>query len=86
MNHFKRHARFIKSVYVRMPFTKMVFLLVVLWLIFSAGVYFAERDLEGASINSYGEVLYWGGAAFSAAGIADAPVSATAQLIRGGHG
>jgi voltage-gated potassium channel len=50
---------------------------------FSAGVYLAERNIEGAAINSYGEALYWGVAAFSTAGIADTPISGTAQLVGG---
>lgn len=61
----------------------MVVLLVVLWLTFSAGLYLAERGVEGTSIDSYGEALYWGIAAFSTAGIADTPVSGTAQLVGG---
>ena len=61
----------------------MVLLLVVLWLLFSAGIYLAEQGIEGASVNSYGEALYWGVAAFSTAGIADMPTSSTAQLIGG---
>jgi len=81
-----RHARFkrfIRDIFVRTPFTKMVLLLIVLWLMFSAGVYLAEQGIEGTSIDSYGEALYWGVAAFSTAGIADAPVSSTAQLVGG---
>ena len=61
----------------------MVLLLIVLWLLFSAGVFFAERGVQGASINSYGEALYWGVAAFSTAGIAEMPTSGTAQLVGG---
>ena len=61
----------------------MVLLLIVLWLLFSSGVYFAEQGVQGTSINSYGEALYWGVAAFSTAGIADMPKSGTAQLIGG---
>ena len=61
----------------------MGLLLIVLWLMFSAGVYMAERGVEGTSINSYGEALYWGVAAFSTAGIADAPISGNAQLVGG---
>ncbi len=61
----------------------MVLLLIVLWLIFSAGVYLAERGIEGASIKSYGEALYWGVAAFSTAGIADTPISGAARFIGG---
>lgn len=78
-----RVKRFIKDVSVHTPFAKMVIILVVLWLMFSAGVYLAERGVEGASIDSYGEALYWGVAAFSTAGIADAPISGIAQLIGG---
>lgn len=61
----------------------MVLLLFILWLVFSTGVYLAERSVEGTSISSYGEALYWGVAAFSTAGIADTPVSSTAQFIGG---
>jgi voltage-gated potassium channel len=61
----------------------MVILLTALWLLFSAGVYFTERSIEGTSIHSYGEALYWGVAAFSTAGIADAPISGAAQLVGG---
>jgi len=86
MRRTRRHARFkrfIEDISVHTPFTKMVLLLIVLWLTFSAGVYLAEQGIEGTSIHSYGEALYWGIAAFSTAGIADAPVSGTAQLVAG---
>jgi voltage-gated potassium channel len=82
----KPHARlkrFIKDISVHTPFTKMVVLLVVTWLLFAGGVYLAERGVEGTSIGSYGNALYWGVAAFSTAGIADTPVSNTAQFIGG---
>ena len=61
----------------------MVLLLIVLWLTFSTGVYLAEQGVDGSSINSFGEALYWGIAAFSTAGIADVPISGAAQLIGG---
>jgi len=86
MARIKYHARFkrfIKDISVHTPFVKMVLLLIVLWLIFSAGMYLSENSIEGASIDSYGDALYWGIAAFSTAGIADAPVSGAAQLIGG---
>jgi voltage-gated potassium channel len=84
MRRTERHARFnrfLKDISAHTPFAEMVILLIVLWLLFSAGVYLAERTIEGASIKSYGEALYWGVAAFSTAGIADTPMSGTAQLI-----
>ncbi len=58
-------------------------LLIVLWFLFSAGIYLAERGIEGASISTYGSALYWGVAAFSTAGIADTPMSPAARLIGG---
>jgi voltage-gated potassium channel len=78
-----RFIRFIKDVSVHTPFTKLVVLLVVLWLVFSTGVYLAEGEIEGGAINSFEEALYWGVAAFSTAGIADAPVSGAARFIGG---
>ena len=79
----KRFKRFIKDISTHTPFTNMIFLLIILWLIFSAGLYFAEQGVEGTSITSYGKALYWGIAAFSTAGIADTPKSSIAQLLGG---
>lgn len=78
-----RVRRFISDVLVHTPFLKMVYLLVVLWLIFSSGLYFAERNSDLATINSFGDALYWGVAAFSTAGIADTPQSNLAKLVGG---
>jgi len=78
-----RLKRFIKDVSIYTPFTKLVLLLVLLWLVFAAGMYLAERGVAGSAIDSYGKALYWGVAAFSTAGIAGAPVSAMAMLIGG---
>jgi voltage-gated potassium channel len=81
-----RHARlkkFISDVSIHTPFSKMVVLLILLWLGFSAAIYLAEQGVTGSSIESYGNALYWGMAAFSTAGIADTPVTGAAQLIGG---
>jgi len=56
-------------------------MLIILWLLFSAGVYFGERGAEGTAITSYGRALYWGIAAFSTAGIADMPVNGISEAI-----
>ena len=61
----------------------MVGLLVVLWLIFGAALYWAEQGQADSSIDSYGAALYWGIAAFSTAGIADAPLSGMSRLVGG---
>lgn len=86
MRRLKRNTRlkrFIKDISIHTPFTNMIILLVALWLAFSTGLYFAERGVEGASITSYVDAMYWGIAAFSTAGIADAPRSDFAKLIGG---
>ncbi|MDH5650203.1 MAG: two pore domain potassium channel family protein [Gammaproteobacteria bacterium] len=73
--------RFILDVVVYTPFVKMVVLLVVLWLLFSGGLYYFERDQTGTFIATYGDALYWGVAAFSTAGIAGAPLSGGAKFL-----
>jgi voltage-gated potassium channel len=78
-----RLKRFIKDVSTHTPFIKMVFLLILLWLIFSGGLYFAESGASATLITSFGEALYWGIAAFSTAGIADVPQSNLGKLIGG---
>ena len=80
---YARLRRFLGDVFIHTPFVRMVLLLIGLWLLFAAGLYQAERGIEGASITSYGDALYWAVAAFSTAGIADAPDSGVAQLIGG---
>ncbi|WP_428774404.1 hypothetical protein [Vibrio sp.] len=65
------------------PFVEMVALQVVLWLLFSYGLYYFELGVAGTSIHSYGDALYWGIAAFSTAGIADMPLSGSAKFVGG---
>ena len=83
MKRSSRLKRFVKDILTHTPITRMVFLLIVLWIIFSAGLYIAESEIDGTTITSYGEALYWGIAAFSTAGIADKPQSGISQLIGG---
>ena len=59
----------------------MVILLVALWMLFSAGIFFAEQGAEGSTITFYGKALYWGIAAFSTAGIADMPINSLSEVI-----
>ena len=72
-----RGKKFIRDVVLHTPVIKMTFLLVVLWMLFSAGIYFGERGAEGTTITA----LYWGVAAFSTAGIADMPVNGISETI-----
>lgn len=83
MRQNTRFRRFIQDIMTHTPFLKMLFLLITLWLLFSAGLYTFESGIEGTSITSYGNALYWGIAAFSTAGIADTPLSGISQLIGG---
>jgi voltage-gated potassium channel len=76
-----RGRHFLRDVVVHTPIVKMTLLLVVLWMLFSAGIYLGERGADGTAITSYGRALYWGIAALSTAGIADMPVNAVSELI-----
>lgn len=77
----KRSKKFILDVVIHTPVIKMTFLLVTLWMLFSAGIYFGEQGAEATTITSYGKALYWGIAAFSTAGIADMPKSGISEFI-----
>lgn len=83
MNRNIRLKRFARDVLLRTPVVKMILLLFGLWLMFSAGVFFAEAGAPGATIHSYGQALYWGIAAFSTAGIADTPRTGLGQFVGG---
>jgi voltage-gated potassium channel len=76
-----RSKKFIEDVIVHTQILKLTLLLVLLWLLFSAALYFAERGAEGTTITSYGRALYWGIAAFSTAGIADMPINGISETI-----
>lgn len=80
-NLSRRSRKFIRDVVVHTPILKMSFLLIILWMVFAAGLYFGERGAEGTSITTYGRALYWGIAAFSTAGIADMPVNGLSEFI-----
>jgi len=81
MRKQKRFIGFTRDIFTHTPFFKMVLLLIVLWLLFSAGIYYGESAVEGATIDSYGDALYWGVAAFSTAGIADTPRSGFSEVV-----
>ena len=83
MKRKSRFKRFVSDIIEHTPIIKMILLSFGLWLIFSAALYLAEREVEGATITTYGEALYWGIAAFSTAGIADSPRSGLSQVIGG---
>ncbi|MCU7801530.1 MAG: two pore domain potassium channel family protein [gamma proteobacterium symbiont of Lucinoma myriamae] len=80
-NLSSRSSRFFRDVIAHTPIIKLTLLLISLWMLFSAGLYFGEQGAEGTTITSYGRALYWGIAAFSTAGIADMPVTGISEFI-----
>jgi voltage-gated potassium channel len=83
ISHTPRLRRYLLSIVEETYFLRLVGLLLVLWLLFAAGMSLVERRADGGKIHSYGQALYWGVAAFSTAGIADTPVTGLGQLIGG---
>jgi voltage-gated potassium channel len=79
----RRFRTFIAEIVNRTLFLQMVALLVSLWLAFAAAMFMAERGVEGSSIRSFGDAMYWGIAALSTAGIAESPITGTSKVIGG---
>jgi voltage-gated potassium channel len=79
----RRFRKFIEQIVNRTLFLQLVAMLLTLWLVFSAAMFVAERGVEGSSIRSFGDALYWGIAALSTAGIADSPVTGASKLVGG---
>ena len=81
--HPGRLKRFMQDVTAHTPIKRLVIIMVLLWLAFSTVIWLVERNASGAAIVSIIDALYWGVAAFSTAGIADTPTTATAKIIGG---
>lgn len=79
----RRFQKFIKDIVDRTLFLQLAGALGVLWLVFSAALFMAERGAADSPIRSLGDAMYWGIAALSTAGIADSPISGLAKLIGG---
>ena len=75
--------RFLRVVITQTPLIQMTSLFVVLWLLFSAGIYFADRGASGTTIHSYGDAVYVAVAGFSTSGIADMPITAAGKALCG---
>ncbi|MCK4862777.1 MAG: hypothetical protein KAS25_00705 [Dehalococcoidales bacterium] len=73
--------RFIRRIATETPLIPMILALVGLWLLFSWGVYLAERGAN-AQINSYGYALWWTFTAMQTQGAnSPGPITATGILI-----
>jgi voltage-gated potassium channel len=81
--HTPRLSRYVEYMTKQTHFLQVILLLVVLWLLFSVGLFLAERGADGTSINTFGQALYWGVTTLSTVGSADTPTSGLAQAIGG---
>lgn len=79
----RRWKKFFEDILRRTLFVRLASLLVMLWLLFAAALWAADHGAEGSQLKTYGQALYWGIAAFSTAGIANPPVTASGQFIGG---
>ena len=75
--------KFIRDIVDRTLFLQLASALGLLWLVFSAALFLAERGAANSPIQSLGDAMYWGIAALSTAGIADSPISGLSKLIGG---
>ena len=65
------------------PFVFMAPILVVLLLLFSAGIYFAEVNAPASNVQSYGEALWDGVILMTTAGAMSEPVTVAGHIIGG---
>jgi voltage-gated potassium channel len=61
----------------------MISLVIILWLLFSAGFYFADRGGGDTAIEHYGDALWWGLVAMTTMGTASKPVTGAGQIVGG---
>ena len=74
--------QFFRILFTKTPFVPMFLILIVLWLIFSAGFYYAEHP-ENEFITSYGEALWWGMASIETMGTPYQPITTAGEVIGG---
>lgn len=79
----KRFETFVNDILRHTPYLWMIFLLALLWVVFSSALFLSEQGAENSPVVSFGDALYWGIAALSTAGIADTPVTGVSKLIGG---
>ncbi len=73
--------RFLKQIVTETPLVPLLLALIGLWLLFSWGVYLAERGVN-EQINSYGYALWWSFTAMQTQGAnSPGPITALGMLI-----
>lgn len=71
----------VKSLVFETPLFLMVPIIVVLLLVFSAGIYFAEFGAPGSNIDSYGDALWDGVVLMTTAGTMSEPVTGAGHVL-----
>jgi len=75
--------RFLRQIVTETPLVPLILALIGLWLLFSWGVYLAERGVN-EQINSYGYALWWAFTAMQTQGANNpGPITAPGMLIGG---
>ena len=75
--------RFLRQIVTETPLVPLILALIGLWLLFSWGVYLAERGVN-EQINSYGYALWWTFTAMQTQGAnSPGPITAPGMLIGG---
>lgn len=70
-----------REVVFETPLFIMVPILLVLLLLFSAGIYFAENGAAGSNVHSYGQALWDGVILMTTAGAMSEPVTAAGHVL-----
>jgi voltage-gated potassium channel len=73
----------IREIIFETPFVFMAPILIVLLLLFSAGIYFAEVNAPASNVHSYGEALWDGVILMTTAGAMNEPVTVAGHIIGG---
>ena len=73
----------IREIIFETPFVFMAPILVILLLLFSAGIYFAEVNAPASNVHSYGEALWDGVILMTTAGAMNEPVTVAGHIIGG---
>lgn len=73
----------IREIILDTPFVFMAPILVILLLLFSAGIYFAEVNAPASNVHSYGEALWDGVILMTTAGAMKEPVTAAGHILGG---
>jgi len=85
IRHITRQEMFgvIREIIFETPFVFMAPILVVLLLLFSAGIYFAEVNAPASNVHGYGEALWDGVILMTTAGAMSEPVTVAGHILGG---